>query len=272
MRTETVTNFVSAINAKDLNAMKELWSEQHQFVDSSGNEFNGKQTALAEWESRFVRFPDYSIEIEKQVHHGTTVAVFGFVVASFDLTIAQKSGSQWRIPVSWKAVVEKEKISLWQVYGEDKLTRILEETKSDQDNAAETGVQGFGGVFFKSANPKALTQWYDKHLGTKFGTNSYSTFKWRERINYRNIGRTEFSVFSDSSNYFAPSEKPFMFNFRVKNLDALLLKLKTEGVQVEEKVDRFDYGNFAWIIDLEGNKIELWEPVDEVLESYDLKN
>ncbi|MBL0049530.1 MAG: VOC family protein [Bacteroidetes bacterium] len=132
-------------------------------------------------------------------------------------------------------------------------------------------VNGFGGVFFKSKNPKALTAWYDTHLGTAFGSNTYHTFKWRERENPTKIGSTAFSIFTAKSTYFAPSKKPFMFNFRVQNLDAFLDKLIADGVKVDTKRDYTEYGNFGWIYDLEENKIEIWEAVDEVLEAYDSK-
>jgi predicted enzyme related to lactoylglutathione lyase len=128
-------------------------------------------------------------------------------------------------------------------------------------------VTGLGGVFFKAKEPKVITEWYDKHLGLSFGSNSWSTFKWRERENPEQIGRTEFSIFSEKTDYYAPSKSPFMMNFRVKNLEKLLEILRGEGVTIVGEMETFDYGKFGWILDPEGNKIELWEPIDDVLEN-----
>jgi predicted enzyme related to lactoylglutathione lyase len=127
-------------------------------------------------------------------------------------------------------------------------------------------VTGLGGVFFKSENPKELTSWYDQHLGLSFGENSWSTFKWRERDNPDQIGRTEFSLFPKDTAYLAPSDSPFMLNFRVENLEKLLEILRGEGVTVVGEMQVYEYGKFGWILDPEGNKIELWEPIDAALE------
>jgi predicted enzyme related to lactoylglutathione lyase len=127
-------------------------------------------------------------------------------------------------------------------------------------------VTGLGGVFFKSENPQELTSWYDQHLGLSFGENSWSTFKWRERDNPDQIGRTEFSFFPKDTAYLAPSDSPFMLNFRVENLEKLLEILRGEGVTVVGEMQVYEYGKFGWILDPEGNKIELWEPIDEPLE------
>lgn len=119
-------------------------------------------------------------------------------------------------------------------------------------------VTGIGGIFFKSKDPAGLAAWYEKHLGIPFGGNPYAGFTW-DKIG----GTTVFSLFPEDTDYFAPSEKPFMFNLRVDDLDALLAALKEEGVEVIEKTEEYPYGKFGWIIDPEGNRIELWEPNDE---------
>jgi predicted enzyme related to lactoylglutathione lyase len=128
-------------------------------------------------------------------------------------------------------------------------------------------VTGLGGVFFKAKEPKVITEWYDKHLGFSFGANTWNTFKWRERENPEQIGQTEFSVFPDTTDYYAPSKSPFMMNFRVENLEKLLEILRGEGVTIVGEMETYDYGKFGWILDPEGNKIELWEPIDDVLEN-----
>jgi predicted enzyme related to lactoylglutathione lyase len=133
----------------------------------------------------------------------------------------------------------------------------------------EKRVTGLGGVFLKYKDPKSTGEWYDRHLGLNFKGNSYQTFKWRERENPDTFGRTEFSLFKKDSTYFAPSEGEFMLNLRVENLEELLDILRGEGVTIVGDIEVYDYGKFGWILDPEGNKIELWEPIDMVLENYD---
>jgi phosphoglycerate dehydrogenase-like enzyme/predicted enzyme related to lactoylglutathione lyase len=126
----------------------------------------------------------------------------------------------------------------------------------------EKRVTGIGGVFFKSKNPKALVAWYGKYLGLK--TDDYGcTFSWKD--NEGNDCSTQWSPFADDTTYFAPSEKQFMQNFRVNDLESLLKKLFDEGVTIIGDLETYDYGKFGWILDVEGNKIELWEPIDKAL-------
>lgn len=124
-------------------------------------------------------------------------------------------------------------------------------------------VTGIGGFFFKANDSKKLVEWYNKHLGLK--TDQYgSTFWWKD-----NNGKdcsTQWSPFSADTNYFSPSEKQFMQNFRVENLEALLENLKQEGVTIIGEIETYDYGKFGWILDPEGNKIELWEPIDKAFQ------
>jgi len=125
-------------------------------------------------------------------------------------------------------------------------------------------VTGIGGVFFKSEDPKKLRDWYGKHLGLdmeEWGC----TFLWADPKNpeAKTTGRTVWSAFEKNTTYFDPSTKPYMFNYRVENLVELLRILREEGVTVFDKVEELPYGKFGWIMDPEGNKIELWEPIDE---------
>ena len=117
-------------------------------------------------------------------------------------------------------------------------------------------VTGIGGVFFKAENPAELAAWYEKHLGIEFGGKTYSAFQFGEK----ETGSTAFSLFEADTKYFDPSEKQFMINFRVENLDELLKALREEGVHVFDQSEDVGYGKFGWILDIEGNKIELWEP------------
>lgn len=122
-------------------------------------------------------------------------------------------------------------------------------------------VTGLGGVFLKCDDQQAMNEWYTKHLGIEIGEHG-GGFKWREVDDAERIGFTAWSTFKKDSNYFDPSEKPFMINYRVENLERLLETLRDEGVDVVGMIEEYSYGKFGWIMDPEGNKIELWEPVD----------
>ena len=119
-------------------------------------------------------------------------------------------------------------------------------------------VTGLGGIFFKARDAEALTAWYGAHLGVD-AANGYADFAWRDLEKPGEIGRTVWSIFPASTDYFGQSNLPFMINYRVKNLDRMLDQLRRAGVPVE-KEESTVYGRFAWISDPEGNRIELWEP------------
>jgi predicted enzyme related to lactoylglutathione lyase len=122
-------------------------------------------------------------------------------------------------------------------------------------------VTGLGGVFFKSEEPKKLREWYGNHLGFDI-TDWGSTFLWIDPNNpeAKEKAQTVWSPFAKDTTYFDPSAKPYMFNYRVENLVELLKVLREEGVTVIDKIEELPYGKFGWIMDPEGNKIELWEP------------
>jgi predicted enzyme related to lactoylglutathione lyase len=122
-------------------------------------------------------------------------------------------------------------------------------------------VTGIGGIFFKCKDPKKMREWYQKHLGLK--TNEYgAVFEWRQGADSTKKGFTQWSTFPETTKYFAPSTRDFMINYRVENLEALVEELKKEGVTIADKIETYDYGKFVHIVDMEGNKIELWEPND----------
>jgi predicted enzyme related to lactoylglutathione lyase len=121
-------------------------------------------------------------------------------------------------------------------------------------------VTGIGGIFIKSADTARLRDWYQKHLGIPIEAWGGTAFRWAGTHNPGGHGTTVWSVFEASSNYFSPSQSPFMVNYRVEDLHALLAALRAEGCQVEDKVDESEYGKFGWVIDPDGNKIELWQP------------
>lgn len=122
-------------------------------------------------------------------------------------------------------------------------------------------VTGIGGIFFKCKDPAKMKDWYKAHLG--LDTDQYGTsFEWREGADSSKYGFTQWSPFAESTKYFDPSTKDFMINYRVNNLELLVEDLKKEGITILDKIEVYEYGKFVHIIDIEGNKIELWEPVD----------
>jgi predicted enzyme related to lactoylglutathione lyase len=122
-------------------------------------------------------------------------------------------------------------------------------------------VTGIGGIFFRSENPTKIREWYGKNLGLAiddFG----SPFEFRNANNPEEINYLRWTPFEKSTDYFAPSRKEFMINYRVQNIEALVIKLKENGVTIVDEIEAFEYGKFVHIMDPEGNKIELWEPID----------
>ena len=120
-------------------------------------------------------------------------------------------------------------------------------------------VTGIGGIFFKCKDPKAVNDWYKTHLG--FDTSPYGTsFEWREIEDSTKKGVTQWNTFKETTKYFEPSTKDFMINYRVDNLEALVEELRKENVTIVDKIETYDYGKFVHILDLERNKIQLWEP------------
>jgi len=120
-------------------------------------------------------------------------------------------------------------------------------------------VTGIGGIFFKCADPKKMNEWYEEHLGipvAEYGT----MFQWRELDNPEKTGYTVWSAFPADTNYFDPSKKDFMINYRVENIEALVEELKNAGVKVIDEITASEYGKFVHILDPEGNSIELFEP------------
>jgi predicted enzyme related to lactoylglutathione lyase len=111
-------------------------------------------------------------------------------------------------------------------------------------------VTGIGGIFFRSKDHKALAQWYEKYFGI--------TMPWQQEA-----GPTAFAPSKADTDYFGSMEQQFMLNFRVSDLDKFLAQLKTAGVKIDEKTMDESYGKFAWVYDPEGNKIELWQPIED---------
>lgn len=147
---------------------------------------------------------------------------------------------------------------------QEKMTFPIDEvvTKKLIDSHKPQKITGIGGVFFQAQDPEKLKEWYKTHLG--FETDQYGAmFAWHENTAQKEKALTQWSVFCDTSTYFAPSEKAFMLNYRVANLESLLASLKQADIHSIGEMQSYEYGKFASIMDPEGNKIELWEPIDE---------
>ena len=124
-------------------------------------------------------------------------------------------------------------------------------------------VTGIGGIFFRSKNPKEINEWYGKNLGLAIDDYG-SPFEFRNANNPEEINYLRWSAFEEETDYFNPSEKEFMINYRVQNIEGLVKQLRENGVQIVDSIEEYEYGKFVHIMDPEGNKIELWEPIDSI--------
>jgi predicted enzyme related to lactoylglutathione lyase len=141
----------------------------------------------------------------------------------------------------------------------DQSAAEIGENQKENEAREMKKVTGIGGIFFKTKDPKKMKEWYQKHLGLK--TDEYGTlFESRNSDNPDKKEYLQWSPFSEDTKYFAPSKKEFMINYRVANLEKLLEELSKAGVEIVGKMETYEYGKFAHIMDPEGNKIELWEP------------
>lgn len=126
-------------------------------------------------------------------------------------------------------------------------------------------VTGIGGIFFKANNPEQMRKWYSKYLG--LNTDKYGTiFEFRQADDPQKKGYLQWSPFPEDTDYFDPAKTQFMINYRVNDLEGLFENLRESEVEIIGEMQSYEYGKFAHIMDPEGNKIELWEPVDEVFE------
>jgi predicted enzyme related to lactoylglutathione lyase len=134
-------------------------------------------------------------------------------------------------------------------------------TNKSSSDATMKKVTSIGGIFFKCKDPNKMKEWYKTHLG--LNTSQYgAVFEWRQATDSTKKGFTQWSPFKESTHYFDPSEKDFMINYRVADLEGLVAELKTEGVTVLDTIESYSYGKFVHILDAERNKVELWEPND----------
>lgn len=139
---------------------------------------------------------------------------------------------------------------------------ITDDTVAVQDTTPK--VTGIGGIFFRTKNPKATSEWYGKNLGLAIDPYG-SAFEFRNANRPDEINYLRWSPMDENSEYFNPSEKEYMINYRVQNIEALVRKLKANGITVLDSITEYEYGKFVHIMDLDSTKIELWEPVDSYL-------
>jgi len=160
-------------------------------------------------------------------------------------------------------------ISLVRCHSETKNRNDMSDKSDQQGKSPESSsdttpkVTGIGGIFFFSDDPEKTREWYSKNLGLE--VNQWgSSFEFRNANRPEEINYLQWSPFKSGSEYFAPSRKEFMINYRVQNIEGLISKLRDNGVTILDSIETYDYGKFVHIMDAEGNKIELWEPVDKV--------
>ena len=119
---------------------------------------------------------------------------------------------------------------------------------------------GIGGVFLRARDPKALAAWYAQHLNISLSAYGGVSFRWSDEVPLT-TGVTSWSLFPEDTKYFGTGHQQAMINYRVDDLDAMLEKMKADGVSIDPKRDSGPYGKFAWVTDPEGNRLELWQPV-----------
>lgn len=125
-------------------------------------------------------------------------------------------------------------------------------------------VTGIGGIFIKARDPQRMKDWYRKHLGIDIQEWGGTSFRWHTPERPEPEGMTVWSIFPPDTRYFDPSPAPFMVNYRVDDLHAVLAALRAEGCRVDDKVDESEFGKFGWVMDPEDNRIELWQPPERV--------
>ena len=143
-------------------------------------------------------------------------------------------------------------------------------TKTSNSQQSIKKVTGIGGIFFKCKDPKKMREWYKTNLG--LNTNQYgAVFEWRQGADSSQKGFTQWSPFNEKTKYFDPSTRDFMINYRVENMEDLVRELKKNSVEIVDTIETVEYGKFVHILDMEGNKIELWEPKDVEFEKLGVK-
>ena len=248
------------------------WTEQtNKMVDSDFiNAFQKPFWIINTSRGKNIVTDDLVAAIQSGKILGAGLDVLEYEKLSFETLFHDKNTPEaFQFLIEAKNVILTPHIAGWTFESHERLAQVIvDKIKAKyfgQANVvnAEKRVTGIGGFFFKSENPKELVAWYGKYLGLK--TDDYgSTFWWKDANG--NDCSTQWSPFASDTAYFAPSEKQFMQNFRVDNLELLLQKLSDEGVTIVGDMQTYEYGKFGWILDIEDNKIELWEPIDSIFQ------
>ena len=248
------------------------WTEQtNKMVDSDFiNAFQKPFWIINTSRGKNIVTDDLVAAIQSGKILGAGLDVLEYEKLSFETLFHDKNTPEaFQFLIEAKNVILTPHIAGWTFESHERLAQVIvDKIKAKyfgQANVvnAEKRVTGIGGFFFKSENPKELVAWYGKYLGLK--TDDYgSTFWWKDANG--NDCSTQWSPFASDTAYFAPSEKQFMQNFRVDNLELLLQKLSNEGVTIVGDMQTYEYGKFGWILDIEDNKIELWEPIDSIFQ------
>ena len=268
MKEETTLpqQLISALNAHETSTVLGSIAENHNGNTANGSKISDKTEFESAWKSFFGQFPDFTFKLEKTITEDGTTVLIGETSGSLN---GQKNpASSFKTPAMMRIETAEGKILSAEFYADFSLPVRIAGSTTDSEQQ-KPGVTGIGGVFFKSKDPKNLIDWYNRHLGMQISEHAYMMFQWRDHANPALEKSTTFSIFNETSDYYAPSEKPFMINFMVNELDALMAQLKADVIQLVGEIGHYDYGNFGWIMDPEGNKIELWEPVEGVLEAYE---
>lgn len=151
--------------------------------------------------------------------------------------------------------------------GEDTVAENVEASSSAPAPAGTAAVTGLGGIFFRSEDPGAIRDWYYQKLGVGSESGVFA-FEWLEKDRPEERGYTVWGVFPATTEYFDPSESSFMVNLRVGDLEALVERLRADGVTIAGEIEDHPNGQFAWILDPEGRKVELWQPVPSAEDPY----
>jgi catechol 2,3-dioxygenase-like lactoylglutathione lyase family enzyme len=125
-------------------------------------------------------------------------------------------------------------------------------------------VTGIGGIFFKVDDPARTRAWYQEHLGIEPSPYGHHTFEWQHRGSPEREGCTVWNPFAADTTYFDPSKATFMVNYIVDDLHGMLAQLRAAGVEVDDKIEESEYGKFGWAVDVDGNRMELWEPPEQM--------
>jgi len=230
-------------------------------------EFTGKQDFVKDAPVNLIYVADYS-KISKSGKLTEDQKTFSLIDAGFiaqnvylycasqDLSVVARGMFDSIKLTEILKLKPEQKVILTQTVGYPIISR-----KEHSMNTISKKVTGIGGIFFKCKDPGKIKEWYEKNLGLTI--NEYGAqFEFRSIDNPENKGSLVWSPFKEETKYFEPSKKEFMINYRVDNLELLLQDLKKDGVQILDEVQSYDYGKFVHIMDIEGNKIELWEPKD----------